>query len=58
MTGTTINATGDVVVKANSAAQLNATVSNAASSDAGAMCGANGKSVGGILASNKVSSRA
>ena len=54
----TITAAGDVQVSALNATQLNATVSNAASSVAGAMYGAKGKSVGGILASNKVSSGA
>ena len=56
--GSTITAAGDVTVSAVNAAQLNATVSNAASSVASAMFGAKGKSIGGILASNKVSSGA
>ena len=47
-----------MTVRGVNAAQLNATVSNAASSMASAMFGATGKSIGGILASNKVSSAA
>ena len=47
----TITAAGDVHGHAVNAAQLNATVSNAATSVARRMYGAKGKSVGGILAS-------
>ena len=49
---------GDLTLTALSEAQINATVSNAASSVASALYGASGKSIGGILASNKVSSLA
>ena len=51
-------ATGDVTVRADQATRLNATVSNAATSDAGALFGATGKAFGGIITSNKVSSAA
>ncbi|HEY3484643.1 MAG TPA: hypothetical protein VGK49_04625, partial [Ilumatobacteraceae bacterium] len=47
--------TADVTVSAVNAAQLNATVSNAADSTASAMYNATGQAVGGLLASNKVS---
>ncbi|MDZ7841198.1 MAG: DUF4347 domain-containing protein [Gammaproteobacteria bacterium] len=50
-----IDAGGDVDVSADNAAQLNATVSNAAESAASALFGATGQAFGGILASNKVS---
>ena len=49
---------GELTVTAINAAQLNATVSNAAGSAAAALFGANGKAVGGVLASNKVNSAA
>ena len=47
-----------MTVNAVNAARLNSTVSNAADSVASAMFNAKGKSVGGILASNKVSTLA
>jgi hypothetical protein len=53
-----VEAGGDLTVAARSEAQLNATVSNAASSNASAFIDATGKSIGGILASNKVSTSA
>ena len=56
--GSTVISAGAVTVQADGAAQLNATVSNAASSRAAAMFNATGKSVGLIIASNKVSSLA
>jgi Ca2+-binding RTX toxin-like protein len=55
---TPIDAAGSVSVTAADKAQLNATVSNAANSAASALFNAGGKSIGGILASNKVSSQA
>jgi len=55
---TLVNSAGDVIVSAVGEAQINATVSNAASSAASALVNATGKSIGGILASNKVSSAA
>jgi len=58
ITGSTITVGGDLVVRADNAAQLNATLSNAAISEAVALFDANGKGVGGMLASNKVSSGA
>ena len=58
VTGSTLNVTGNVTVSADNAALINATVSNAASSVASALYGAKGKSVGAIVASNKVSSLA
>jgi hypothetical protein len=58
VTDATITSGGALTVNADNAAQLNATVSNAASSTAGALWKAEGKSVGGIIASNKVSSAA
>ena len=58
VTGSTITSAGDVTVNAVNAARLNSTVSNAADSIASAMFDAKGKSVGGILASNKVSTLA
>ncbi|MDA8435110.1 MAG: hypothetical protein M0Z98_03915, partial [Actinomycetales bacterium] len=56
----TTTSTGDasVWVAADNAAKINATVSNAARSDASPIWGQTGKAIGGILASNKVSSRA
>ncbi|MEW5797300.1 MAG: hypothetical protein AB1772_13220, partial [Candidatus Zixiibacteriota bacterium] len=53
-----VNVVGNLNVIATLEAQLNATVSNATSSAAAAMVDANGKAVGGVLASNKVSSSA
>jgi len=58
VTGAKLTLTGALDVSARSAARLNATVSNAASSVASALYGATGAAVGGILASNKVSSAA
>ncbi len=55
---TTVVTTGDVRVVADNSAQLNATVSNAASSAASALFGASGSAGGGLLASNKVASSA
>ena len=49
---------GDLIVSSVNAAQINATVSNAASSAASALYGATGKAAGFVLASNKVSSGA
>ena len=49
---------GGVGVGARNAAQLNATVSNVADSVASALFGATGKSIGGVLVSNKVASAA
>ena len=49
---------GEVTIDAVNGARVNATVSNAASSTACALFGATGKSIGGVLASNKVSSGA
>ena len=54
----TIKAAGDVSITAENEAQVNATVSNAASSAASALINANGAAFGGILASNKVASTA
>ncbi len=58
VTGTTLSATGAIIVAATNRAALNATVSNAADSTAGALFGAKGSAVGAIVASNKVSSGA
>ncbi len=55
ITGSTLNVAGDLTVSATNDAQVNATVSNAATSAASALFDASGKSFGGILASNKVS---
>ncbi len=55
---TSVNSAGAVTVIANSAAQLNATVSNEATSVAVALKGASSKAIGGILASNLVNSKA
>jgi len=49
---------GDLVLTAQSAAQIHAAVGNEAASAASALFGATGMSASGILASNKVSSRA
>ncbi|MCP4891449.1 MAG: hypothetical protein GY904_33260, partial [Planctomycetaceae bacterium] len=51
----TVDATGDLTVAANNQAKLNATVSNAATSEASALFGASGMSASGVLSSNKVS---
>jgi len=53
-----IDVAGDVNVTATSEAQVNATVSNATSSSAGTVMNNTGKTVGAVLASNKVSSKA
>ncbi|MBA2349921.1 MAG: hypothetical protein H0V81_16715, partial [Solirubrobacterales bacterium] len=58
VTLTTIRSDGALVVNADGATQLNATVSNAADSTASALWKAEGKSLGGVIASNKVSSAA
>ncbi|MCO6459637.1 MAG: hypothetical protein J5I93_30345, partial [Pirellulaceae bacterium] len=55
---TPLHAAGALQVTARNAAQLNATVSNAARSAAAALFNAGGMSVGGTLASNKVSTSA
>ena len=47
-----------LAITADNAAQLNATISNAADSAASALFNATGKAIGGLLASNKVSSTA
>ncbi|MEA2197211.1 MAG: mucin9, partial [Solirubrobacteraceae bacterium] len=57
ISGSTIEA-GAVSLTANDATQLNATVSNAASSVASALYGASGKSAGALVATNKVDSQA
>ena len=54
----TVNSSGAVGVAARNAAQINATVSNVADSAASALFGATGKSIGGVLVSNKVASSA
>ena len=53
---TDITAGGSVLIGAHGEELVNATVSNAASSAASALYGANGKAVGGIIAMNKVRS--
>ena len=53
-----MTAAGAVGVGARNAAQINATVSNVADSAASALFGATGKSIGGVLVSNKVASSA
>ena len=58
MSDTSVNVAGDLTLKATSEAQLNATVSNAAESVASALYGANGKAIGGAVASNKVNAKA
>jgi Lipase len=58
VSGGTITGAGDLTLDAVNAAQLNATVSNAARSTASALFGAVGKGIGGVLASNKVASGA
>ena len=55
---TTVVLTGDLRVVADNSAQLNATVSNVATSAASALIGASGSAGGGLLASNKVASSA
>ena len=55
---TTVIAAGDVIVAADSAQQINATVSNAAETTSSALYGAKGGAASGILASNFVSSSA
>ncbi|MEJ8562147.1 LEPR-XLL domain-containing protein [Yoonia sp. GPGPB17] len=54
ITASDVDATGDVVVDAQSAELLNATVSNTTNSAAGALTGAGGSAFGLIIASNKV----
>ena len=58
VSNTPIDAAGAINVHADNAAQLNATVSNAASSAASALFDAGGWSAAGLLASNKVSTSA
>ncbi|MGB7817523.1 MAG: hypothetical protein WBL35_02135, partial [Ornithinibacter sp.] len=58
VTASTVTSDGEVTVRADNATRLNSTVSNAADSAAGALFDAKGKSFGGILVSNKVSSAA
>src|SRR5690606_36144312 len=58
ISGSTVDVDGDVSVAAFNNAQLNATTSNAAESNASALKGANGKAFGGVLSSNKVSGEA
>ncbi|MCH7908486.1 MAG: LEPR-XLL domain-containing protein, partial [Candidatus Hydrogenedentes bacterium] len=53
-----VTAGGDVTVVAEAAAQINATVSNVSKSTGEALFGAKGIGIGGIVASNKVSSAA
>ncbi|MDP2084687.1 MAG: hypothetical protein Q8K20_05785, partial [Gemmobacter sp.] len=55
---TRLEAAGSIRVEAQSLELLNATVSNATISAAGALKDASGKSIGVVLASNKVSGRA
>ncbi|MDP3513146.1 MAG: DUF4347 domain-containing protein, partial [Sulfuritalea sp.] len=54
----TVTAGGNISVSAKSDAQLNATVSNAASSTSSSLYGASSSATSGILASNMVSSNA
>ncbi|MBC5783456.1 LEPR-XLL domain-containing protein, partial [Ramlibacter sp. USB13] len=56
--GTTVLAAGALTVRAQNAAQVNATVSNAAQSTASSLFGTFGGAGGGVLASNKVASGA
>jgi hypothetical protein len=56
MLDSTADVAGDLSLDAHSEALINATVSNAADSEASAFFGAGGGSMGGVLASNKVSS--
>jgi hypothetical protein len=53
---TSIDANGDISVLAKNIAIINATITNAADSQASALFGASGKSASGMLASNMVSS--
>ncbi|MCP3939418.1 MAG: hypothetical protein GY708_29070, partial [Actinomycetia bacterium] len=55
VTDSSVDATGNLTVTADNRAVLNATVSNAAVSEASALFGATGLSASAILASNKVS---
>src|SRR5262249_16845476 len=55
---TTVDAGADLAITAVSAAQINATLSNAASSTASALYGAKSLGFGGLLASNKVNGAA
>ncbi len=56
--GGTVSATGDVTVDATSAAQINATVSNAATAENHGLFGAKSSAAGAVLATNKVSTTA
>ncbi|MBI3095243.1 MAG: DUF4347 domain-containing protein, partial [Rhodocyclales bacterium] len=58
ISNSTVTAGGNVSVSAKSDAQLNATVSNAASSTSSSLYGASSSATSGILASNMVSSNA
>ncbi|ETR68153.1 MAG: hypothetical protein OMM_04734 [Candidatus Magnetoglobus multicellularis str. Araruama] len=55
---TTLHISGDVSVTADNSAQLNATISNAADSQASALYGAGGTAASAMLASNMVSTDA
>ena len=55
---TDVVASGNLSVTAESLASINATLSNAAESDASALFGASGMAAAGLIASNKVSSQA
>ncbi|MCH2143446.1 MAG: hypothetical protein MK077_10690, partial [Phycisphaerales bacterium] len=54
---TDVTATGNVLVKADNQARLNATISNAATSAASAFFNASGMSASAVLASNKVNTK-
>ena len=54
----TVSTNGAIGVGARNAAQINATVSNAADSTVSGLFGTKGKSIGGVLVSNKVASAA
>ena len=56
ISGTDVTAGGDLSIEAYGEEQVNATISNAAESAATALYGANGMAIGGIIASNKISS--
>ena len=58
ITNSAIDASGNVDVEALNNAQINATTSNAAESNASALKGASGKAWGAILSSNKVNGEA
>ena len=58
ISNSTVDADGNVDLDAFNNAQINATVSNAAESNASALFGAGGKAFGAVLSSNKVSGEA